>query len=101
MTVAVSVFLLFFPLVGNHCLCQTRNPSNIKKQKKHLGLLISRAKSVGENINKFKLFRNIYNETIRAAKKLYYEKQFSKFQSNLKKSWQLLYSAIDKKVKSS
>ena len=74
-----------------------------KKAKKASGSAYFSCKIVqnGENINKFKLFRNIYNETIRAAKKLYYEKQFSKFQSNLKKSWQLLYSAIDKKVKSS
>jgi hypothetical protein len=71
------------------------------------GLLISRKTKIklyklsvsnpsALNILKFKNFRNLYNSTIRAAKKLYFEKTFKKFQSNLKKSWDILYSAVNK-----
>jgi hypothetical protein len=52
------------------------------------------------NILKFKNFRNLYNSTIRAAKKLYFENTFKNFQSNLKKSWEILYSAVNKKSNS-
>jgi trehalose/maltose hydrolase-like predicted phosphorylase len=75
------------------------------------GLLISRKTKIklyklsvsnpsAYNILKFKNFRNLYNSTIRAAKKLYFEKTFKKFQSNLKKSWEILYSAVNKKLNS-
>jgi hypothetical protein len=50
------------------------------------------------NKNIFTTFRHLYNKTVKAAKKLFFEKQFNKFQSNLKKSWQLLYASIDKKI---
>jgi hypothetical protein len=61
----------------------------------------SKAFPTPENKLMYINFRNLYNTTIRNAKKLFYEKQFVKFQSNIKKSWQLLYSAIKKKTKSS
>jgi hypothetical protein len=44
----------------------------------------------------FKNYRNVYNRTIRAAKKLYYEKQFVLNQSNVKKSWDLIFELIKK-----
>ncbi len=70
------------------------------------GLLISRntkiklgktaAKSpTVPNIDAFKKFRNLYNTTLRAGKKLYYEKELLANQSNLKKSWQLLKKAAN------
>jgi len=70
------------------------------------GLLISRntkiklgktaAKSpTVPNIDAFKKFRNLYNTTLRAGKKLYYEKALLANQSNLKKSWQLLKKAAN------
>jgi Reverse transcriptase (RNA-dependent DNA polymerase)/Endonuclease/Exonuclease/phosphatase family len=72
------------------------------------GLLISRKNKIklyktsinrpsAENISRFKNYRNVYNTTIRAAKKLYFEKTFKKFQSNLKKSWEILFNAVNKK----
>jgi hypothetical protein len=48
------------------------------------------------NANKFKTYRNIYNKVIRLAKRLHYDKLFSKFRNNLKKTWQLLHEVIKK-----
>ena len=69
------------------------------------GLLISRRRkfqlgslSVGNpsetNNSAFKLYRNIYNKTVRAAKKLYYETELRKNQKNIKQTWKLLKDAI-------
>jgi hypothetical protein len=70
------------------------------------GLLISRSKKIAlgklasrtptaANIDIFKKFRNLYNVTLRAGKKLYYEKELKLNQSNLKKSWHLLKKAAN------
>jgi hypothetical protein len=48
------------------------------------------------NSEKFKNYRNLYNKLIRAAKKLHYDKQFVKYQSNLKKTWSLIHEVIKK-----
>ena len=59
------------------------------------GLLISRRKKIvltkdhycspsPNSISTLKLFRNLYNKTIRAAKKMYFESELKKNQSNLK-----------------
>ncbi len=53
------------------------------------------------NKEKFKSFRNAYNKVIRAAKKLFYENELLKHQSNLKKTWQTIKSAINKKTNKS
>jgi hypothetical protein len=44
----------------------------------------------------FTNYRNVYNRTVRAAKKMYYEKQFLLNQSNIKKSWDLIFEVIKK-----
>jgi hypothetical protein len=49
------------------------------------------------NLEIYKCFRNVYNKVIRAAKKQYFDSELKKNQSNLKKSWQLLKTAINKK----
>jgi hypothetical protein len=49
------------------------------------------------NINRFKIYRNVYNTTIRAAKKIYYENELLLNKSNLKKTWQTLHSLIKQK----
>jgi hypothetical protein len=41
-------------------------------------------------------YRNVYNRTIRAAKKMYYDNQFVANQSNVKKSWDLIFEVIKK-----
>jgi endonuclease/exonuclease/phosphatase family metal-dependent hydrolase len=72
------------------------------------GLLISRCTkiSLGKDYAKnpspairmiFSNYRNIYNRTVRAAKKMYYEKQFMLNQSNVKKTWDLIFEVIKKK----
>ena len=45
-------------------------------------------------ISAFKLYRNVYNTTIRAAKKLYYASELNKNQKNLKQTWKILKEAI-------
>ena len=50
-------------------------------------------------INEFKTFRNLYNKIIKTAKKLYFESELIKHQSNLKKTWLLLRKAINNKSK--
>ena len=48
------------------------------------------------NIDQFKRFRNLYSLVIKTAKKLYYEKQQTLNQKNLRKTWQILFSSINK-----
>ena len=47
----------------------------------------------------FKTYRNLYNQIIKTAKKLYYEKQLTINQKNLRKTWQILFSSIHKSKK--
>ena len=45
----------------------------------------------------FKTYRNLYNKLLRAAKQLFYERELKLHQSNSKKSWDLIRSALNKK----
>jgi len=49
------------------------------------------------NRNNFKQYRNIYNRVIRDAKKAYFHSELIANKNNLKKSWQLLNLALNKK----
>ena len=71
-----------------------------RKEKIRLGKLSVHSPSP-VTLNTFKSYRNLYNKIVRAAKKKYYEEQFTYFQSNLKKSWSLLHEAINKMPKKS
>ena len=51
------------------------------------------------NLTTYKKYRNLFNILVRAAKKLFYDKLFQKFQSNLSKTWQLINEIINKKPK--
>jgi hypothetical protein len=100
----------FFNLFNVHFpLSRVKFNRNIHSIKKWMskGLLISRntkiqmgkAYSLNPNpVNRllFKNYRNVYNRTIRAAKKMYYEKQFALNQSNIKRSWDLIFEVIKK-----
>jgi len=55
----------------------------------------------GSNSRLFKNYRNLFNTVVRASKKLYFETQLQKNSSNLKKTWQLINSAIKKPAKNS
>jgi hypothetical protein len=89
----LNLYEVYFPVVTTKF---NRNIHSIEKWFSK-GLLISRANKnklskacltcpTQENINKFKLYRNTYNATVRAAKKLYFDKQLKLAQSNLKKN---------------
>ena len=54
-----------------------------------------------DSLGTFKSYRNLYNKTIRAAKKLFFERELLLNQSNLKKSWDLIRMALNKKVEKS
>ena len=53
-----------------------------------------------ENTQKFKTYRNLYNTILRKSKKDFFEKQLSKYQSNMKKTWETINEATKKKRKS-
>ncbi len=48
-----------------------------------------------ENTRNFHLFRNLYNRVLKAAKKKYFDDEFQKNTRNLKKTWELINSAIN------
>jgi hypothetical protein len=71
------------------------------------GLLISRLNKIklskiaikyptAVNINNFKAYRNMYNTVLRACKKAFFENQLCKYQSNMKKTWELINLATKK-----
>ncbi len=71
-----------------------------RREKFRLDKLASRSRCP-DTLSRFKTYRNIYNRTVRAAKKAFFDSQFLKHQSNLKKTWQLLRSAINRKPQKS
>ena len=75
------------------------------------GLLVSRRKKIKLcnlslkspsilNVANYKTFRNIYNLTVRASKKKFFETELKANQNNLKATWNLLNLALSKKPKS-
>ncbi len=74
------------------------------------GLLISRREKLRldkkasssknhHDVTKYKNYRNIYNKLLRLAKRTYFDSQLVLNQSNLKKTWQLIRCAINRKPK--
>ena len=72
------------------------------------GLLVSRRNKINLTKNHFlspsqasldqlKIYRNLYNKLIRLAKKMFYEYELRINQGNLKKSWDLIRHALNKK----
>jgi len=47
----------------------------------------------------FKKYRNVYNKTVRQAKKMYYEVQLNRSKANLRKTWALIRAAAKLKSK--
>ena len=99
----MQLFELYFPLE------KVKFNKNVHKVEKWMtqGLLLSRltklrlAKACFECPSptaeaKFKSFRNVYNKTVRASKKLFFETELQAHHSNLKKTWEILNSAIKK-----
>jgi hypothetical protein len=86
----LSLYDIYFP---NVTVKFNRNFHSLEKWMSN-GLLISRREKIRLsnvslknpspfNCMKFKNYRNIYNKLIKLAKKIHYEKLFSKFQSNM------------------
>ena len=48
----------------------------------------------------YKNYRNLYAKILKASKKLYYQNQLIKYQSDCKKTWEILRKAINNSKKS-
>jgi len=98
----LTIFNLYFPL----------NVKTVNKNTHALqpwmskGILISRLHKIKlckeslknpspESILAYKVYRNLYNTIVKASRKTYFEKEFIKHQSDLKKTWQTLRKAIN------
>ena len=53
------------------------------------------------SLAKFNIYRNIYNKLTYSAKKLYFQRELFLNQSNLKKPWDFIWLALNKKVEKS
>ena len=72
----------------------------LTSRKRKISLLKNSLKNPSaENVAEFKNFRNIYNQVIKNAKKQFIQKQLLLNQKNLRKTWQILFSAIQKSTK--
>ena len=101
-----TLYQTFFPLVTKK-FNRSINPSEpwmssgilISRKRKQFLSKTSLKNPTAANIDQFKRFRNLYNLVIKTAKKLYYEKQLTLNQKNLRKTWQILFSSINKSKK--
>ena len=101
-----TLFNVFFPLTVKKSN-KSVNPIEpwmsrgvlISRKQKNLLYKLSLNNPSLENKTKFKTFRNLYNQVIRTAKKLHFEKQLAENQKNLRKTWQILFSTINKTSK--
>ena len=103
-----TLFNAFFPLTVKK-INKSVNPSEpwmshgvliSRKQKNLLHNLFLKKPSLENKLN-FKNYRNLYNQVIRTAKKLHFERQLAENQKNLRKTWQILFSSINKGGKKS
>ena len=104
---------IFFPIYNSFFAPRQINfNKNIHKGEKWItkGLLISRLskinlmkKSIVDpsplNVLNFKNYRNLYNNLIRASKKLYFTQELAKNTKNLKKTWLIINEALMKVLK--
>ncbi len=47
------------------------------------------------NKSAYNVYRNLYNRVLKTAKKLYFDREFAKYKSNLKKTWDTIKFAIN------
>ena len=103
-----NLYNLYFPIVVKKF---NKNVHYIEKWMSK-GILISRTQKIKmgklchshplqENLIAYRNYRNLYNTVIRVAKRMFFEKELVKAQSNLKKTWSILKSAINKNCKKS
>ena len=60
-------------------------------------LLISKENPSVEILNAYKQFRNLYNQLIKASKRLYYSEQIDSSNHDFKSFWKTLNEAINRK----
>ena len=60
-------------------------------------LLISKENPSVEILNAYKQFRNLYNQLIRASKKMYYSEKIDSLKHDPKSLWKTLNEAINRK----
>jgi len=65
-----------------------------RKNKLKLSSLSSR-NPTALNVQNYTNYRNLYNRILKAAKRKFYDDEFAKNTNNLKKSWDLINSAIN------
>ena len=103
-----NLYNLYFPIVVKKF---NKNVHYIEKWMSK-GILISRTQKIKmgklchshplqENLIAYRNYRNLYNTVIRVAKRMFFEKELVKAQSNLKKTWSILKNAINKNCKKS
>ena len=101
-----TLYNAYFPLSKNN-LNKSKTPIEpwmsrgiLTSRKRKISLLKNSLKNPSaENVAEFKNFRNIYNQVIKNAKKQFIQKQLLLNQKNLRKTWQILFSAIQKSTK--
>ena len=59
----------------------------------------SKDKPTPDNVSQYKTYRNTLNTALRTAEKEYYERTFNDLKHNLKKSWAVIKSVINKNKK--
>ncbi len=106
---------IFFSLYNIHFPCITKrinkntHPINPWMSK---GLLVSRQNKISlctqsikhpspNNISKFTQYRNLYSKILRESKKIYFQNKLLEYQSDIKKTWEIIKKAIRKKDKES
>ena len=73
----------------------------VSRKRKNLLASLSLKNPTRVSVAEFRAFRNLYNQVIRSAKKIYFQKQLADNQKNLRKTWQILFSTINKNTKKS
>ncbi len=103
-TIIFNLYELYFPLVRKkfnvnfHSLEKWMTTGIFTSRREKICLCnISISQPSLTNKDTFKRYRNAYNKIIRVAKKMYFENELLKYQSNLKKTWQVINLAINKK----
>ena len=82
----------------NFIHCPWMSKGLIVSQKRKEKLFAKKIKNPSDiNKQKFKIYNTLYNKLRRAAKKLYYDKQFKIFTRNAKKTWSVIREIIGSK----
>jgi len=97
-----SLFDLCFPLTQTkfnknvHGISNYITPGLLVSRQTKLKLLKTLIKTPNQvNSLAYKNYRNLYNKTLRASKKLYYDNSLAKAKNNPKKTWNIMKEALN------